>query len=106
MLIFLSVRSHSDDFLGIGATQVAKFLGFSRLHGWQETCCFLIDGNASSNSISKGDTTMSAPHKRTVITGGSVAVTEATIWNVKKRFGFVADSNAIMAAQHARPSGE
>lgn len=49
---------------------------------------------------------MSAPHKRTVITGGSVGVTEATIWNVKNCFGLVADSNAIMAAQHARPSGE
>ena len=47
---------------------------------------------------------MSAPHKRAVIAAGAVAVTEATIWNVKKCFGFAADANAIMTAQHARAS--
>jgi nicotinamidase-related amidase len=30
--------------------------------------------------------------------------TEATVWNVKKCFGFVTDSNAIIAALNARPS--
>jgi hypothetical protein len=104
MLIFLSVRFHSDDFLGIRGTQVAKFHGFFTAPWLARNLLFPGRRERIADFHLERKTTMSAPHKRAGITGVSLGVTEATIWNLKKCFGFVAGSNAIMAARRARAS--